>query len=62
MDTIAKILTVALVAVLIIILPSLFGGVIATHMPSVFAAIGYILQVVWHALQDIFMVGHHINN
>ncbi|PZS19430.1 MAG: hypothetical protein DLM60_10365 [Pseudonocardiales bacterium] len=60
MDMIAKALTISLIVVLVIILPSLFGDSVATHSPSVFAAIHYILQVIWRALQDIFQVGHHV--
>jgi hypothetical protein len=62
METIAKVLAASLILVLIIILPSLFGHSVATHAPTFFSAIGYILQVIWHALQDILQVDHHINN
>jgi hypothetical protein len=61
MDTIAKVLAISLIVVLAIILPSLFGDSIATHSPSVFAGIRYILQVIWRALQDLLMVGDHVN-
>jgi hypothetical protein len=61
METIAKVLAISLIVVLAIILPSLFGDFIATHSPSIFAAIRYILQVIWHAIQDLFMIGDHIN-
>jgi hypothetical protein len=60
MEAIAKVLGVSLILVLIVILPSLFGNSVATHTPTVFSAIGYILQVIWHAVQAIFQVGHHI--
>jgi hypothetical protein len=61
METIAKVLAISLIVILAIILPSLLGDFIATHSPSFFAAIRYILQVIWHALQDLFMVGDHLN-
>ncbi len=61
METIAKALTISLIIVLIIVLPSLFGDSVATHSPSVFAAIHYILRVVWRALNDILSVGNHVN-
>jgi hypothetical protein len=62
MEKIAKVLAVSLILVLIIILSNLFGHSVATHSPTFFSAIGYILQVIWHALQDILQVGDHINN
>lgn len=61
MDMIARVLTISLVVVLIILVPSLFGDSIVTHTPSVFAAIHYILQVIWRALQDLLMLGDHVN-
>jgi hypothetical protein len=57
------ILTAVLIFVLgIFILPSLFGHSVATHMPTFFSAIGYMIQVIWHALQEIFQLGHHIHS
>jgi hypothetical protein len=61
METIAKVLTISLIVVLIIILPSLFADSVVTHTPSVFAALRYILHVIWRALQDLLMVGDHTN-
>jgi hypothetical protein len=61
METIAKVLAISLIVLLAIILPSLFGDFIAAHSSSIFAAIRYILQVIWRAIQDLFMIGDHIN-
>lgn len=52
-DSVVKVLTFFVVAILFILVLNLIGDHIAANIPGAFWAIGHMLQAIWNALRDI---------